>query len=107
MEENKEQNATKEPTMTPEEAKKQFEELILSPISKKDADKGLSEVDIKRTQLAIIRQKWLSQAEAIRQQLTQIQQKVSMLDEEILNIELERAVIFRRALNTTAPETAE
>lgn len=89
---------------TAEEAKKQFEELIASPISKDEADKGLAEVDIKRTQLAIIRQKWLSQAEAARQQLTQIQQKISMLDEEILNIELERAVIFRRALNveTTA-----
>lgn len=90
--------------LTAEEAKKQFEELIASPISKDEADKGLAEVDIKRTQLAIIRQKWLSQAEAARQQLTQIQQKISMLDEEILNIELERAVIFRRALNveTTA-----
>lgn len=90
--------------LTAEEAKKQFEELIASPISKDEADKGLAEVDIKRTQLTIIRQKWLSQAESIRQQLTQIQQKISMLDEEILNIELERAVIFRRALNveTTA-----
>lgn len=85
--------------LTAEEAKKQFEELIASPISKDEADKGLAEVDIKRTQLTIIRQKWLSQAESIRQQLTQIQQKISMLDEEILNIELERAVIFRRALN--------
>jgi hypothetical protein len=91
--------------LTAEEAKKQFEELIASPISKDEADKGLAEVDIKRTQLAIIRQKWLSQAEAARQQLTQIQQKISMLDEEILNIELERAVIFRRALNVeTASE---
>lgn len=89
--------------LTAEEAKKQFEELIASPISKDDADKGLAEVDIKRTQLAIIRQKWLSQAEAARQQLTQIQQKISMLDEEILNIELERAVIFRRALNVEPP----
>ena len=94
----------KAPELTPEEAKKQFEELVASPISKSEADKGLAEVDIKRTQLAIIRQKWLSQAEAARQQLTQIQQKISMLDEEILNIELERAVIFRRALTV---ETAE
>ena len=96
-------NEAEKPT-TAEDAKKKFEELIASSISKDEADKGLAEVDIKRTQLAIIRQKWLSQAEAARQQLTQIQQKISMLDEEILNIELERAVIFRRALNV---ETAE
>lgn len=94
-----ETKASKE--LTAEEAKKQFEELISSPISKDEADKALAETDIKRTQLAIIRQKWLSQAEAIRQQLTQTQQKISMLDEEVLNIELERAVVFRRALNVT------
>lgn len=99
MEEKTNEQASAEEQLTPEEAKKQFEELVSSPISKEDADKGLAEVDIKRTQLAIIRQKWLAQAEAVRQQLTQIQQKVALLDEEILNVELERAVIFRRALN--------
>lgn len=85
--------------LTAEEAKKQFEELISSPIGKDEADKALAEADIKRTQLAIIRQKWLAQAESVRQQLTQIQQKIAMLDEEVLNIELGRAVVFRRALN--------
>lgn len=81
------------------EIEAKFAELIASPISKEEADKTFAEIDIKRTQLAIIRQKWLSQVEALRQQITQVQQKISMLDEDLLAIELDRAVVFRRALN--------
>lgn len=81
------------------EIEAKFAELIATPISKEEADKTFAEIDIKRTQLAIVRQKWLSQAEALRQQITQVQQRISMLDEDLLSIELDRAVVFRRALN--------
>lgn len=82
------------------DVEEKFAELIASPISKEEADKAFAEIDIKRTQLAIVRQKWLSQVEALRQQITQIQQRISLLDEDLLAVELDRAVVFRRALNS-------
>lgn len=82
------------------ESKEQFEKLVNSPITKEEAAKAFANLDIRRTQLAIVRQKWVAQSEAFKQQANQVQQKISMLDEELFNIELERAITFRRTLNS-------
>lgn len=92
------------------EANEQFEQLIATPLAKDEAEKALADLDVRRMQLTVIRQKWLAQVESIKQQANQVQQKIMALDEELYNTDLERAVIFRRTLNsigTDEPTTEE
>lgn len=67
--------------------------LLNTYISKEDADKELSDIDVKKMNLLIIRQKWQTQ-------VTQIQMNISALDEKILELDGAKAIVFRRALNT-------
>lgn len=69
-----------------------FEDLLNTPISKEEAEKALADNDVKKMQLMIIRQKWNAQ-------ITQTQLNLSALDEQILALDMERAMIFRRSLN--------
>lgn len=80
------------PVGGPQEEQAKLEELLETPLSEEEARKVFSEQDIRRAQLGIIRQKWTAQ-------ITQLQLQIASLDQELLAIELDRAVAFRRTLN--------
>ena len=77
----------------PEDQQKKLEELLATPLSEDEARKLFADQDVRRAQLGIIRQKWTAQ-------ITQLQLQVTALDEELLALDLDRAVAFRRTLNT-------
>ena len=92
---------TKEPTKeelekAQAEADAQFAKLLKTPITKEEAEKVLAENDVKKMQLMVIRQKWQAQ-------VTQIQMNIAALDEQIYTLDMERAVVFRRSLNSPDP----
>lgn len=78
-----------------EDQQKKLEELLATPLSEDEARKLFADQDVRRAQLGIVRQKWTAQ-------ITQLQLQVTALDEELLALELDRAVAFRRTLNTPA-----
>lgn len=77
------------------EADAQFEALLNTPITKEDAELKLADNDVKKMQLMIVRQKWQAQ-------ITQTQLNIAALDEQMLALDMERAMIFRRSLNKEA-----
>lgn len=79
----------------PKDQQKKLEELLATPLSEEEARKLFADQDVRRAQLGIVRQKWTAQ-------ITQLQLQITALDEELLAIELDRAVAFRRTLNTQA-----
>lgn len=85
-----------QPSQEDEVAK--LEALLKTPLSKEEAEKIFSDIEIRRAQLAIIRQKWSAQ-------LTQMQLQIADLDQELLALELDRAVAFRRTLVAPAGGT--
>lgn len=74
-----------------EDAVAKLEALLKTPLSRDDAEKTFADIEIRRAQLAIIRQKWSAQ-------LTQMQLQIADLDQELLALDLDRAVAFRRTL---------
>lgn len=83
----------------PEDQQKKLEELLATPLSEDEARKVFAEQDIRRAQLGVVRQKWVAQ-------ITKLQLQVTAIDEELLALDLDRAVAFRRTLNT-AEEKSE
>ena len=77
------------------EADAQFEALLNTPITKEEAELKLADNDVKKMQLMIVRQKWQAQ-------ITQTQLNIAALDEQMLALDMERAMIFRRSLNKEA-----
>lgn len=75
-----------------------LEELLKTPLSREEAEKTFSDIEVRRAQLAIIRQKWSAQ-------LTQMQLQIADLDQELLALDLDRAVAFRRTLVAPADQS--
>lgn len=78
-----------------EKADAEFDKLLNTPMTKDEAEIALADIDIKKMQLAVIRQKWMAQ-------ITQTQLNIAALDEQMLSLDMERAMVFRRTLNTPA-----
>lgn len=93
----KEKPQTNAETDTASEAERKLAEVLQTPITKEEAEKALADLDVDRAKLSIIRQKWAGQA-------AQLQLQLSVLDQQLLALDLDRAVIFRRLLVNTAPE---
>ena len=82
------------------EADRKLAETLQTPIIKEEAERALADIDVDRAKLSIIRQKWSAQA-------TQYQLQLAALDERLLAMDLDRAVIFRRLLNSAPQEAAD
>ena len=70
----------------------EFQKMLSTPLSREDAEKELADIDVKKMQLAVVRQKWAAQ-------ITQIQLNLANLDEQALSLDMAKAMVFRRALN--------
>lgn len=84
---------------------RKLQELVETPISKEDAEKAFADIDVKRMQLMVVRQKWVAQKDAILAQVNQVQLKLDQLDEALCQIEMEKAITFRRTLNGKPKES--
>lgn len=80
------------------ETREDLEAFLKTPLSEEDARKVFAEQDIRRAQLGIVRQKWVAQ-------ITKLQLQVTAIDEELLALDLDRAVAFRRTLNTATEKS--
>lgn len=63
-----------------------------APMTREEAEKAIAEIDVERCKLSIVRQKWMAQER-------QIQLNLAALDEQLLALDMDRAVVFRRTLN--------
>ena len=70
----------------------EFQKMLSTPLPREDAEKELADIDVKKMQLAVVRQKWSAQ-------ITQIQLNLANLDEQALSLDMAKAMVFRRALN--------
>ena len=84
---------------------RKLQELIETPISEDEASKTFADIDVKRMQLMVVRQKWVAQKDAILAQVNQVQLKLDQLDEALCQIEMEKAITFRRTLNGKPKES--
>lgn len=103
-EETQETQKTAQEVLAEEERK--LRELAETPISREEANKAFANCEVNRVQLTIVRQKWCAQKDAVLAQVNQIQQKINQVDEALYQLELEKALTFRRTLNAVPEETA-
>ena len=80
--------AADEATKAEEELRKACE----TPMTREEAEKAIAEIDVERCKLSIVRQKWVAQER-------QLQLNLAALDEQLLALDMDRAVVFRRTLN--------
>lgn len=90
--------AKKEPT--PEEAEAELQKALQTPISREEAEQAFADIDVRRMQLLIIRQKWQAQ-------VAQINLQLQALDEQLTALDLDKAVIFRRSLIPTGEQSVD
>lgn len=88
----KEQPTNEEIQKAQAEADARFNKMLETPLTKEEAELALANNDVKRMQLAVVRQKWQAK-------VAQMQLNIASLDEQSLALDMERAVIFRRTLN--------
>lgn len=100
-----EENQTRAPADPLAEDERKLQELISTPISKEDAEKAFADIDVKRMQLMVVRQKWVAQKDAILAQVNQVQLKIDQLDEAMYGLEMEKTITFRRTLNCETKES--
>ncbi len=83
-------------------AEEEFRKELETPIDKEEAEKAFAEIDLRIAQLSVQRIRAAGQ-------VSQAQQLVNRIDEQIGIAQIERQVIYRRALNiaeeTPADET--
>lgn len=77
-------------------AAEEFRKELETPISKEEVEKAFAEIDLRLAQLSVQRIRAVGQA-------TQAQQLVNQIDEQIGIAQVERQVIYRRALNVVEP----
>lgn len=80
-------------------AMEQLQKLLNTPLSKEDAEQVFADIDVRRAQLMVVRQKWSAE-------LTQKQLQLAALDEQLYALELDKAVAFKRTL-IKKPEEAK
>jgi len=69
-----------------------LEATLKTPITKEEADKEFADSEVLRAQLHVARQRTMAE-------ITQLQLKINAIDEQLLVVDLNRAVTYRRALN--------
>lgn len=69
----------------------ELQKALQTPISREDAEKAFADIDVKRMQLMVVRQKWQAR-------LSQMTLQIQALDEQLTALDLDRAVVFRRTL---------
>lgn len=77
-------------TQGPTEEEK-LQQLLKTPITKEEAEEAYADIEVRRCQLTVIRQKWMAQ-------LQQLQLRLNGIDSALVALDLERAVVFRRSL---------
>lgn len=81
-------------------AAEEFRKELETPIGKDEAEKAFAEIDLRLAQLSVQRIRAVGQA-------TQAQQLVNQIDEQIGIAQIERQVIYRRALNVKDETVAD
>ena len=71
---------------------KALQETLEKPLTQDEANQMFADLDVEKLRLNVIRQKWLTQIEQLKMQ-------VSDLDTKLVALELNKAVVFRRTLN--------
>lgn len=97
-------NAAQEAEKQKKEAAERLQALIATPITPEDAKKQIADIEVNRAQLRIIRQKWQAQASQLQLQIMDINARIEAVDERLLALDMEGAVIFRRTLNEAKKE---
>lgn len=77
-------------TQGPTEEEK-LQQLLKTPITKEEAEEAYADIEVRRCELTVIRQKWMAQ-------LQQLQLRLNGIDSALVALDLERAVVFRRSL---------
>ena len=80
-------------------AMEQLQKLLSTPLSREGAEQVFADIDVRRAELMVIRQKWSTE-------LTQKQLELAALDEQLYALELDKAVAFKRTL-IKKPEEAK
>ena len=81
------------------EAAEAFRKELETPIPKDEADKAFADIEVRLAQLGVQRVRAVGN-------LTQAQQVVNQIDEQIGIAQLERQIVYRRSLNVKDDEAA-
>lgn len=85
---------------TPEEREEAFRKELETPIDRDEAEKAFADIDVQLARLSVQRVRAVAQMDRAKQVLNQI-------DEQIGLAQLERQVVYRRALNVPAETEAK
>ncbi len=77
----------------------QQEKMLSTPLSREDAEQVFADIDVRRAEFMVIRQKWSTE-------LTQKLLQLAALDEQLYALELDKAVAIKRTL-IKKPEEAK
>lgn len=77
-----------------QQAQQELEKELATPLTQEEAQQAFADLDVRRLQLTVVRQKWLTE-------IAQLQLRISDLDTQLYALDMSKAVIFRRTLNKT------